>query len=530
MAGRLRALGAGLAGPAGLVLVLLVVLLPVAALLARAGGLPAPGPADRAALRFTAAQALVSAALSVALAVPLARALARRRFAGRAAVIALMGAPFLLPAIVAVLGIVAVWGRSGLAGLDIYGAGGVVLAHVFFNLPLVARLLLQGWAAVPPEHLRLAAQLGAGPRAMFRLIEAPILRAVLPGAFLAVFALCLTSFAIALSLGGGPAATTLEVAIYQALRFDFDLGRAALLALAQLGLCALAAALALRFGRVPVPGAALLPDGVVPAPGGWRRLADAGVIGLAALFLGAPLAMVVLHGLAGLADLPAPVVAATLRSLGVALASATVALALGLVLALWLDRLRAAGRHRLARSFEAAGHLPLAASPLVLGTGLFLLLRPVADPVALALPVTVLVNAAMALPFALRLLLPALEAARLALGPLADSLAMGGRTRFRLVTWPALRRPAGLAAGLAAALAMGDLGVIALFARPDQPTLPLLMHGLMGSYRMEAAAGVALVLLALSLGLFWLLDRRGLDRRGLDRRGLNLWGRHGRAV
>jgi thiamine transport system permease protein len=31
----------------------------------------------------------------------------------------------------------------------------------------------------------------------------------------------------------------------------------------------------------------------------------------------------------------------------------------------------------------------------------------------------------------------------------------------------------------------------------------------MGAYRMESAAGAALLLLALSLGLFWIFDRGG---------------------
>jgi thiamine transport system permease protein len=44
-----------------------------------------------------------------------------------------------------------------------------------------------------------------------------MLRAVLPGAVLLVFLLCMTSFAVALTLGGGPRATTVELAIYQAL-------------------------------------------------------------------------------------------------------------------------------------------------------------------------------------------------------------------------------------------------------------------------------------------------------------------------
>jgi thiamine transport system permease protein len=56
---------------------------------------------------------------------------------------------------------------------------------------------------------------------------------------------------------------------------------------------------------------------------------------------------------------------------------------------------------------------------------------------------------------------------------------------------------------------MGDLGVIALFADPDLQTLPLLLYRLMGAYRMDQAAGVAVVLVAQSLALFWIFDRGG---------------------
>ena len=65
------------------------------------------GPAEWAAIRFTLVQAVLSAVISVALAIPVARALARRRFAGRGLLITLLGAPFILPVIVAVMGLIA---------------------------------------------------------------------------------------------------------------------------------------------------------------------------------------------------------------------------------------------------------------------------------------------------------------------------------------------------------------------------------------------------------------------------------------
>ncbi|MBP7003696.1 MAG: thiamine/thiamine pyrophosphate ABC transporter permease ThiP [Amaricoccus sp.] len=478
------------------------------------------GPAEWAAVRFTLLQSLLSAALSCALAVPVARALARRRFPGRDAMATLLGAPFLLPAIVAVFGLVAIWGRGGLlsdalaaAGLprlDIYGLRGVVLAHVFFNLPLVTRLLLQGWAAIPAEQFRLAAQLGFAPGDTLRRIEAPMLRAVLPGAFTLTFLLCMTSFAVALTLGGGPRATTVELAIYQAIRFDFDLGRAAWLGLIQFGLCAAAALLALRFAADAGFG-----GGLGAAPQRWDadrpglRALDAAVLVALALFLGLPLAAAGLRGLLALGRLPASIWPAAGLSLAIALLSAALAFALGLGLAALADALKARGR---GLGVETFGLLGLAASPFVVGTGLFILLHPVADPFALALPVTAAVNATMSLPFVLRVLLPALTEAREIDGRLADSLGMAGWPRFRLAIWPRLRRPAGFAVGLAAAFSMGDLGVIALFAPPEVATLPLLMQRLMAAFRNEAAAGVALVLVALTLALFWGFDRWGRGR------------------
>jgi thiamine transport system permease protein len=225
-----------------------------------------------------------------------------------------------------------------------------------------------------------------------------------------------------------------------------------------------------------------------------------------ALFLLTPLGMVVLGGLRGLADLPMSVLHAAWRSVLVSLGSAALMLVLALPMALAVVRL---GRGVASGILESVGALAIAASSLVIGTGLFILIFPIADPQALALPVTALVNAVMSLPFAMRALVPALRDIEGAYGRLADSLDMRGWVRVRLLLLPRMRRPLGFALGLAAALSMGDLGVIALFADPEVATLPLQLYRLMSAYRMEQAAGAALLLLTLSLGLFWLFDRGG---------------------
>ncbi len=489
-------------------LVLLLTLGTLGAVLARAewhGGLSS---ADWSAIRFTTLQALLSAGFSVLLAIPVARALARLRFRGRQFLVTLLGAPFLLPVIVAVLGLLAVFGRGGIlnSGLvalglppvSIFGLQGVVLAHVFFNLPLAIRFILQGWLSIPSEHFRLAASLNAP---VGRLLEWPMLRAVVPSTFLVIFLICLTSFAVALTLGGGPRATTVELAIYQALRFDFDLGRAAMLAAIQFGLCVLAALLVWKLRGADSLGSGM--DRVVQRWDNRRAAIDYGWIVATALFLLLPMGMIVLRGLPGLFDMPETIWAAAIRSIVVASGSALICATMAMALAL-----------RGGFVVSIIGVLPLAASGLVVGTGAFLIVFPFARPADLALVVTMLTNATLALPFALRTLAPAVEQVAADFGRLGAGLGMSGWYWLRLVVLPRVRRPLGFATGLAAALSMGDLGVIALFAGQSEETLPLAMYRLMGAYQMEAAASAALLLVVLSFAMFWICD--GWGRKDAD--------------
>ena len=474
----------------------------VALVLVQAGG-GGITAADTAALRFTLWQSLLSATLSTLLAVPTARALFRRRFFGREALMTLLGAPFLLPTITAILGILAIFGRAGwlndtfTLSLNIYGLQGVILAHVFLNMPLATRMILQGWQAIPSERLRLAAALDMPPRAILTHIEWPMLRGLLPGIWLTVFTICLSSFAVALTLGGGPRATTIELAIFQALRFDFNLPKAALLAALQFGLCAMALLAASRFAIPPAFGAGLDRSRPVVTPTGWRRGADALILLAATLFLLAPLLALLLKGLPSFGHLPPEVWPATLRSLMIALPAATLAVGAALTLAL--------ARHP---SFALAATLPLAASSLVMGTGLFLAIFPYINPTKAALAITLLVNATLSLPFAYRILKPQAEAVNTDYDRLARSLDLQGWPRLRYLILPRLRRPLGFAMGVCAALSMGDLGVIALFAT-DNATLPLLVQRLMGAYRTDAATAAALLLVTTSFALFWIFDRIG---------------------
>ena len=483
-------------------------------------------------VRFTLWQAVLSTTLSVIPGMLLARALARLpQFPGRAAIIWLFGVPLALPAIVAALGVLALFGRAGyFAGAlsaisgeswpGIYGLGGILVAHMFFNVPLAARLFLEAMNAIPADHRRLEAQLGMGGWTAFRLIEWPALRAALPGVAMLVFMLCVTSFTIVLMLGGGPRATTLEVAIYQALRFDFDPGRAVTLTFVQLALTAAIVVAAARLGA-SLSGETFLSvsAGAAIVTGDGERLANMAVVVAGVLFVAGPMVAIVAAGLnADLARLAAEpsVHGAVATSLLLALAAAAISvmLSIGLVSARRALEIRRGTRRPglMERATDQGAMLVLVIPPIVIGAGWFVLLRHSGAVFAAAPFMVIAVNAVMAMPFAMRAIRPAHDAASARHERLCAQLGIGGLTRLRLIDWPPMRRPVATAFAFAMALSLGDLGVIALFGSENVKTLPYLLLQRMSAYRTQDAAGLALMLGVLCFTLMmvadWLSRRR----------------------
>ncbi len=486
--------------------------------------------------RFTLMQAALSTLLSVLFAIPVARALARQRtFPGRVWIIRLSVVPLGLPALVAALGVVGIWGRQGvvndllrLAGLEspvsVYGLAGILIAHVFFNLPLAARFLLAALDRIPPEYWLSSANLDMGSGAVFRLIEWPVIRRVLPGIAGLVFMLCATSFTIVLTLGGGPAATTIEVAIYQALRFDFDPQRAVLLAFLQIAVTAALLWLISLFGRPPEEGMTA-GRAIRRFDGRRRRVPDGLVILLVTLFPAAPLAATLVSGLAadfGRLAVDAQLHRALATSLAISLASAALSLAVALPVVL-VPRLAESGgggaaTRLMGRALPAVGSLILLVPPVVVATGWFLMLRTFGETGRFAPFVVTVLNALMALPFVIRVLEPAYRTHLARTARLALSLGVTGWRRFLRIDWPALKKPFLTAFAFAMALSLGDLGAVAIFGADGFVTLPWLLYSRMASYRTADAAGIALILgvLCLLLTLPSTAAERQTERPGSD--------------
>jgi thiamine transport system permease protein len=501
------------AAVAGLVLALFHAIVTAAA----GQGATAPASVDLAhLLRMTAIQAGLSTVLSLLVGVALAWALDRLRFPGRGLVVGLFASAIVTPGLIIAFGLLTVWGRSGwinsLAGVlggrlevPIFGLGGILFAHVILDGAFAARLLLARLDSIPAPRLKTGQSLGLSAAQRFITIDWPALAGTLPGLAAIIFLLAFTSFPIVLLLGGGPANQTLEVAIYAAVRLDFDLPAAVELALVQVAACAAVILASTAFAPIP--------SSLGGIGGGRHHWADRGgalvlqwsILGLAVVGFALPLLAVLagfFEGAGALFARPAFWRAASL-SLGIATASA----GLTLVLALGLAMGRAAtGRHLPRLALAVPAYTYLAVPAVVLALGFFLFVRGLGIAPERAGPAVVIVaNSLLSLPFAVAALGPPLEAIGRGQGRLIRSLGLSGWRQFAAVEWPLIGRDAGVAMAMAFCFSLGDLGVISLFGTPNFTTLPLLLVEALGAYRTNDAGVIAALMLAGTIAAFALL-------------------------
>ena len=308
-----------------------------------------------------------------------------------------------------------------------------------------------------------------------------------------------------LLLGGGPANQTLEVAIYTAVRLDFDLNVAVTLALVQIAVCASVVLVASAFAPVPPSLGPSRAQRWFDGPA--ARVAQTLVLAVCVAGFVLPLLAILAGAFDGLGEVLAR--ASFWRGVATSLAIASASAVLTLLVALLLATGRAASAHPLLRlGIGVPSYAYLAVPAVVLALGFFLLVRSLGLHLDLAAPVVVVIaNALLALPFAMATLAPPLDAIARSRGRLIRSLDLSSWRQFAAVEWPLIAPEAGLVAALAFCFSLGDLGVIALFGTQDFATLPLLLVRALGAYRSNDAAVIAALMLLLTVAAFVVIPR-----------------------
>lgn len=473
----------------------------------------------RGVLWFTTWQALVSTLLTIVIGLPLAAVLARFEFRGRETVRSLVAVPFVLPTVVVATAFTALLGRDGPLGFLGWerGIAPVLLAHVFFNVAVVVRAVGGFWANLDPRQVDVARVLGASRPRAFLSVTLPRLAPALAAAATIVFLFTFTSFGVVLLLGD-PGTTTLEVEIYlQTTRF-LDLEAAAGLAIVQLLAIVAVLLVSGRFQERRAVAQRLVGRAATArAPrtkGEWAALG--GTLATAALFLGGPLVVLVVRSFGdGLGSYRAlsrasqtalfvPPSEAILNSLLFAAVAMVIAVVVGGLAAVVVAR-RAT---RATRALDLLVMLPLGTSAVTVGFGFLIALDEPPLDLRTSRWIIPIAHALVAIPFVVRIVVPALRSIDPRLRDAAAVLGASPHRVWREVDLPIAARALLVAAGFAAAISLGEFGATIFIARPDVPTVPIAIArllGLPGSF--GPAMAMATVLMVITATAVLVVDR-----------------------
>ncbi len=472
-------------------------------------------------LAYTIGQAAVSTVASIALALPAAYALHRLRIPGRRALLALVTVPFVLPTVVV-----------GLAFREILPFAGttaaIIVAHVFFNVGLVIRVVGGVWSGLDPRYLDVSASLGRPPWRGFVEITWPMLRPAILASAALVFLFTFTSFGVVLIVGD-PAWPTIEVEIYRLAVQSLALDAAATLAIIQLivVVSALVVSASLQ-RRTSIAGVVTHepPRSPVRSPadrlitGYTVALVTAICLPLIALLLGS-LRVGSRWGLDYYAEVFSPTDPTTratpawealLTSARYAIVATAIAVTLGVLGAIAVTFLR-----RSAGWVDTAITAPLGVSAVSLGLGLLLFsLRGPLDMRGWWLLVP-LGQALVAMPIVLRVVLPVLRSVDPRLRDVAATLGARPARAWLTVDGPLALRATGVAAGLAAAVSLGEFGATAFLIRADTPTVPIQIVRLLGrpgEANLGQALALAVILVVVTAVIIGLAERARPARGG----------------
>ena len=194
----------------------LIVLIPIAALVLKAGSLPLPElwriatePRALASYRLSIGASLLAASLNAVFGLAIAWSLVRYRFPGRRFVDAIIDLPFALPTAVSGIALATVFGPKGWIGQWLEPLGiqvaytwvGVVVALTLVGLPFVVRSVQPALQEVEASLEEAAESLGAGRWFVFRRVILPAITPALA-----------TGFTLALARGIGEYGSVIFIA------------------------------------------------------------------------------------------------------------------------------------------------------------------------------------------------------------------------------------------------------------------------------------------------------------------------------
>lgn len=425
---------------------------------------------------FTAWQATVSTMLTVLVALPITWAVSRYSFPLSKTLIGLVTVPFFMPAVVIATGVKAILPGSPVAA--------IVWAHAVFNVAVVVRIVGPRWALMDPTMEDTAADLGATPLRTFRFVVFPYIRDALRNASAIVFLFCFSSFGVIAILGGISRRTVESEIFTQAVNLG-DTRTAISLSVLQAVVILVVFSVGTR--RTPlISNTADISHTTRGVPRRHKRhVAVATVVPLTLVV--SPLVAIIIRSfmVKGAFSLDGYrwLFNGTTEAIGISATSTlltSVAFAVTCAALTTIAALVIASARNDSSFIAALTAVPLMVSAVTLGLGLIVTFDESPYNWRAERWLIPVIHFVIALPLALRTIDPAVRALPTSLTQASASLGAGPWRTWRLVELPLLKPALARAAGLSAALSLGEFGATSFLTRSDSTTVPIAINQLLG--------------------------------------------------
>ncbi len=503
------------------------------------------------AIGFSFSQALLTTGCCILFGLPISFFLAKYDFVGKKFFLNVLCIPFVLPPMVVLLGFIIVFGESGwintflanvfqgsFPSFALFGTfGGILLAHVFYNLSVIIRICTPGWQNMDADMLIVAQTLQPRRLKLFFRIYLPQISNYLITAALLVFIYSFNSFAIVLYLGE-VIYQTMEVRIYKLMKFNLNFAGGSAMALIQILCNILFLLLYFWFDKKTQMMAegkerGFLTEPLIQKHRKWQQIQ--GLFLQFTIFIGVLLFTILpLIAILITSFIPSPMyphfgdaymvlfsneympllgsspLQTILNSILFASGATFLTFCLSIVICFILrNRYHQIREYRSSifdRLFSLLIFLPMATSTITFAIGLFLQFHHYTFFMTQGWILIIIAHVMISVPFSIRTIFTAYQQIDVELLNVAATLGVSRLKMFFSVELPLIKQSLIVAILYAFAISIGEFGATSFLARAQYTTLSLGVSKLLSTHSLQLPAAMASILIGITLICFILIQ------------------------
>ncbi len=434
-------------------------------------------------------------------------------------IISLSGYSFVIPSILIVHSVIGIYGVNGVINnifnfyeilnfKSLFGLKAIVFAHILLNAPFATRILFQNLNTIPKKYIEIGNSLSLNLLGFLIKIEWPVLKQNLFSTFSIIFILCFLSFAIVMTLGGGPSTSNIEVAIYQAALFELNFNKAIILSFLQMIICLIF----LLFGFYKLKGSnyfEIQNDFYEYPLNNYKILKyfDCTMIIIFSTFFFSPIIFII-YKFINIINfneilLKEYLIEAFLNSFIISLFTGFLVTISGLFLSILIFNMRKKIYSQ--QILFILSSIIIVISPIIISLGYFILLEELRYNNIIIIIILIIINCLLLIPFSILILFTRIKNIYLNFNDSKKTFNLN-EISFIQIIFPLIKNNLLFVYSISVCISFGDFTIISFFNNNSFQTLPILLYKLIISYKFNEASFVAGFMLLFTLFIYLFFD------------------------